>query len=225
MSYHEDDLLPISALQHLLFCPRQCALIHVERLWAENQLTVEGSHLHEKADTPQHALDNTGAGSVRIERALPIRSLELGLIGQADVVEFHLDDARQIQRIVPVEYKRGRPKKDDSDRVQLCAQALCLEEMRGTEVTEGALFYGTKRRRQNVRIDTELRDTTMTTIDRLRTMIREHETPAAVFTKACKKCSLIELCLPTATSGQRDVSRFVSRQLEAHLRATEPLSD
>ena len=86
MSYHEDDLLPISALQHLLFCPRQCALIHVELLWAENQLTVEGTHFHEKADTPQHSIDNTGGGSVRIERALPIRSLQLGLIGQADVV-------------------------------------------------------------------------------------------------------------------------------------------
>jgi CRISPR/Cas system-associated exonuclease Cas4 (RecB family) len=119
-SYHEDDLLPISALQHLLFCPRQCALIHVEQLWAENQLTVEGMHLHEKADTPKHTVsgagDDSGKGSVRVERALPLRSLELGLIGKADVVEFFLDEAKQIQRIVPVEYKRGRPKKDDSDR-------------------------------------------------------------------------------------------------------------
>ena len=124
-----------------------------------------------------------------------------------------------------MEYKRGRPKKDDSDRVQLCAQALCLEEMCGTKVTEGAFFYGAKRRRQGVRIDAALRDTTLKTIDRLRTMIRERTTPAAVVTKACKKCSLIDLCLPRISSGQRDVGRFISRQLEAHLSATEPLSD
>ena len=225
MSYHEDDLLPISALQHLLFCPRQCVLIHVEQLWAENQLTVEGMHLHEKADTPQHSVTGDGNGSVRIERALPIRSLQLGLIGKADVVEFHLDNAKQIQRIVPVEYKRGRPKKDDSDRVQLCAQALCLEEMCGTEITEGALFYGTKRRRQKTVFDQSLRSATLSAIDRFRQMIQGRKTPTALYTKACKKCSLIELCLPTVTGGGRDVKRFVGRELESHLLAGEPLSD
>lgn len=107
VSYDENDLLPISALQHLLFCPRQCALIHVEQLWAENQLTVEGMHLHEKADSPTHET----IGPIRVSRALPIRSLRLGLIGKADVVEFHLDQDKQIERIVPVEYKRGRPRK------------------------------------------------------------------------------------------------------------------
>ncbi|MCO8124950.1 CRISPR-associated protein Cas4 [Stieleria sp. TO1_6] len=225
MTYHEDDLLPISALQHLLFCPRQCALIHVEQLWAENQLTVEGMHLHEKADTPQHSVSGGANRSVRVERALPIRSLQWGLIGKADVVEFHFDDAKKLQRIVPVEYKRGRPKRDDSDRVQLCAQALCLEEMCDTEITEGALFYGTQRRRLTTVFDPTLRSVTLDAIDRFRQMSQAGETPPAVFTKACKKCSLIEFCMPTITTGSRDVNRFINRQLQAHLDAAAPLSD
>ncbi|EMB14044.1 CRISPR-associated protein Cas4 [Rhodopirellula europaea] len=219
MTYHDDDLLPISALQHYLFCPRQCALIHLEQVWAENHLTMEGLLLHERADTPTHETRPRGEGDrVRVERALPIRSLELGLIGKADIVEFHYPaDPLVAARIVPVEYKRGKPKANDCDRVQLCAQALCLEEMCSTEVTEGALFYGTRRRRTNVTFDDELRDRTIQTIDALRTMIQDRKTPAAVRTKACDKCSLIELCLPDATGGDRSVARFMSRQLAAHL--------
>lgn len=220
MSFTENDLLPISALQHLLFCPRQCALIHLEQVWAENVLTVEGQHLHENADRPQH----TNSGDVRIECALPIRSLEWGLIGKADVVEFHHAGDAAKMKIVPVEYKRGRPKKDDSDRVQLCAQALCLEEMRGTEITEGALFYGTRKRRTVVEIDAELRRITVQAVQMLRSMIQSRVTPPAVLTNACKKCSLIHLCMPAATTGDRDVGRFISRQLSAHLNSDNDLS-
>ncbi|GAA5504957.1 CRISPR-associated protein Cas4 [Novipirellula caenicola] len=225
MTYLDDDLLPISALQHYLFCPRQCALIHLEQVWAENHLTMEGLLLHERADSPTHETRPRDAGgSVRVERALPIRSLELGLIGKADIVEFHHAGRSQqsgvspaAPRIIPVEYKRGKPKANDCDRVQLCAQAMCLEEMCATEVTEGALFYGTRRRRTDVVFDDDLRRRTTQTIDALRAMIQKRVTPAAVRTKACDKCSLIDLCLPDVTSGQRSVSRFISRQLASHL--------
>ncbi|MFG0254235.1 MAG: CRISPR-associated protein Cas4 [Rhodopirellula sp. JB053] len=215
MTFQEDELLAISALQHYLFCPRQCALIHIEQVWAENHLTMEGLILHEKADTPTH---ETRPG-VRVERAFPIRSLELGLIGKADVVEFRKPDSTKnsTETIVPVEYNRGRPKKNDCDRVQLCAQALCLEEMCATEITEGALFYGTKKRRTAVSFDEPLRQQTKDTIVYLRQMIESGTSPPAVRTPACKKCSLIELCLPDATDGSRSVSRFMSRQLAAHL--------
>ncbi|QDT04139.1 PD-(D/E)XK nuclease superfamily protein [Rubripirellula lacrimiformis] len=219
MTYHDDELLPISALQHYLFCPRQCALIHLEQVWAENQLTMEGLLLHERADSPTHETRPQHDGvRIRVERALPIRSLELGLIGKADIVEFHHPrDSSDSPRIIPVEYKRGKPKANDCDRVQLCAQALCLEEMCSTGVTEGALFYGTRRRRTEVVFDDDLRRRTMQTIDALRTMIEGRVTPPAVRTKACEKCSLIDLCLPDATGGDRSVARFMSRQLNAHL--------
>ncbi|WP_404304560.1 CRISPR-associated protein Cas4 [Neorhodopirellula lusitana] len=230
MTYHEDDLLPISALQHYLFCPRQCALIHLEQVWTENHLTMEGLLMHEQADSPTHETRPRVDGDrVRVERALPIRSLELGLIGKADIVEFHYSkvsgrsvDLLKPNRIVPVEYKRGKPKANDCDRVQLCAQALCLEEMcsydaKPFSIEDGALFYGTTRRRTDVVFDDDLRRRTTQTIDALRTMIRERVTPSAVRTKACDKCSLIDLCLPDATGGDRSVARFMNRQLAAHL--------
>ena len=136
--YSENQLLPISALQHLIFCERQCALIHVEQLWAENVLTVEGRQLHEKADKGK----SETAGKIRIARSLWLKSDQLGLIGQADIVEFHDDGA-----VIPVEYKRGKPKKDDSDRVQICAQAMCLEEMKNVSIPVAYLFYGKQQRR------------------------------------------------------------------------------
>ena len=164
MSFTEDDLLPISALQHLLFCERQAALIHLEQLWAENTLTVQGRHLHERVDTAP----GESRGDVRFARALPLRSLRLGLVGRADLVELHripadaaeagepgasLPGVPGVWRPFPVEYKRGRPKPHHADLVQLCAQALCLEEMLGTPVPAGALFYGETRRRHDVAFD------------------------------------------------------------------------
>ena len=149
--YDEDQLLPISALQHLLFCPRQCVLIHIEQAWVENRLTAEGRIGHEKVDK--------GGAETRAGRktvfGLPLRSLRLGLVGKADVVEFERDgDGNWIP--FPVEHKHGRPKQKDCDRVQLCAQALCLEEMTGISVPEGALFYGKTRRREDVAFDDEI---------------------------------------------------------------------
>ena len=142
--YDEADYIMLSALQHYLYCPRQCALIHLEQVWAENRFTAEGRVLHERADSEEKARQ----GRVRTVRTLPIASARLGLSGQADVVEFHADGS-----VYPVEYKRGRPKANRCDEVQLCAQALCLEEMLRLRIESGALFYGEKRRRKAVAFD------------------------------------------------------------------------
>ena len=148
----EDDLLPISALQHLVFCPRQCALIHLDREWAENRLTTEGALLHARVQSGE----TTTRSALRVLRSLPVVSHRLGLTGFADVVEIHGTEAGG-ERAFPVEYKRGTTKPHDADRVQLCAQALCIEEMLGLPVTEGALFYGTPRPREKVFFDDVLR--------------------------------------------------------------------
>lgn len=228
--YHEDDLLPISALQHLLFCERQCALIHVERLWAENRLTAEGRHLHERA----HDGAAETRGQLRTVRGLSLRSLEWGIVGQADVVEFLAPEGTSVaaalpsrreaaQRdwsgwtVTPVEYKRGKPKTDDSDRVQLCAQALCLEEMLNVCVAEGALFYGTRKRRTKVAFDAALRETTARTIQRLHTLVADGLTPPAVREPKCRNCSLVELCLPDALDPARSASRYVERAFSEHM--------
>ena len=186
--YSEDELLPISALQHLLFCERQCALIHIERIWSENILTAEGRILHEKADAGE---PECRAG-VRILRGLNLRSYKLGLSGIADVVEFAPEG------ILPVEYKHGRPKTVDCDRVQLCAQALCLEEMLDTHVPSGALFYGKIRRREEVAFNNELRRLTYEAACRLHELFESGRTPPAVYKPICEQCSLIEICLPKA---------------------------
>ncbi len=212
--FPEEDLLPISALQHLLFCPRQCALIHLEQLWAENALTLEGRHLHQKADHGR----GERRGGLRVARGLLLRSLRLGLFGKADVVEFRAGAA------LPVEYKRGKPKKDGSDKVQLCAQALCLEEMLDLPVPAGAIFYGVTRRRLEVPFDEPLRRLTLETIGRLHQMIASRATPAAVREKKCGRCSLRHLCLPDARPGTPAASRYLLRAL-ADEGAGGPASD
>ncbi len=211
--FAEDDLLPLSALQHLLFCERQCALIHIEGLWAENRLTVEGKHLHVRADS--HTAETRG--DLRTVRSLAVRSLRLGLVGRADVVEFHVAADGTPASIAPVEYKRGKPKRDDSDRVQLCAQALCLEEMLGRPVVAGALFYGTTRRRLEVAFDAELRETTEQATARLHVLIASGMTPRAPREPKCDSCSLLQLCLPDVTGSARTASAFADRSLAASL--------
>ena len=204
----EDDLLPLSALQHLRFCERQCALIHVEGLWAENALTVEGSHMHRKVDQGP----DESRGNVRITRGVPLRSLRLGLIGKADAVEFHRQDGGS-WRPFPVEYKRGRPKRDRSDEVQLCAQALCLEEMLEAEVPAGALFYGQTRRRMDVAFDAGLREETEAAAVRLHELVRGGVTPRARREPKCERCSLLHLCLPDALGPGRSAVRYLERSL------------
>jgi CRISPR-associated exonuclease Cas4 len=204
------DLIPLSALQHYLFCPRQCALIHVEQLWSENRQTAEGRLLHET--TAQ-----TGTGKrrgVRTVTAMPLASRRLGISGIADVVEMHEDETGR-WRPYPVEYKRGRPKAHRADEVQLCAQAIALEEMFGTELTEGALFYGQTRRRVSVTFDAELRRLVEQVAVQARAMIAAGETPPAIFEKRkCGLCSLIELCRPKQLSRPRTATAWLSRVIE-----------
>lgn len=202
----EDDILPLSALQHYLFCPRQCALIHVERQWQENSLTVEGRLLHDTVDTggPEKRK------GVRILRSLPLRSHQLGLGGVADVVELHGPKGHPF----PVEYKRGRPKSHRADEVQLCAQALCLEEMFHTDIPEGALFYGEKRRRYAIALDGDLRTLTMQTARSAQAMIRGGITPAPEYeAKKCQSCSMLDLCRPRQLTRPTPVSLWLARQL------------
>lgn len=204
--YSEDDLLPLSGLQHLLFCERQCALIHLEQIWVENRLTVEGRHLHEKSDSGERE----SRGDLRIARGLPLHSFRLGLSGKADTVELHrLDGAEPgvgallpglpgLWRPFPVEYKRGKPKSHRADEVQLCAQALCLEEMLGAPVPAGALYYGETRHRLEVAFDAELRRLTEQAAARFHGLISAGVTPAPVREPKCDSCSLLEVCMPAA---------------------------
>lgn len=197
--YREDELLPLSALQHLLFCERQCALIHVERIWVENRLTAEGRILHERV----HEQGSELRGDVRTARGVALRSLELGVSGVADVVEFHRPESPQAAwRPKPVEYKRGKPKPDLSDCIQLCAQALCLEEMFGTAVAKGSIFYGMPRRRQEVVMDDALRAATRTAAMRLHALIAAGRTPPGVYAKKCEACSLLAECMPEIMGGK-----------------------
>lgn len=205
-TYNEDDLIQLSALQHLVFCERQCALIHIEQLWEENVFTAEGRIMHDKVDTANREV----RGKVRIEYGVPMRSLRLGLIGKADVVEFHRkDDGTWLP--FPVEYKRGKPKGGNCDKVQLCAQAICLEEMMNIEIREGALFYGQTRHRHDVKFDSALRTATEEAAKKVHELIESGITPPPEYSAKCKKCSLIDLCMPKVSSK---ASSYLLKALE-----------
>jgi CRISPR-associated exonuclease Cas4 len=205
----EDDLIMISALQHYAFCPRQCALIHIEQVWQESGLTAEGRILHDRV----HEQEGETRAGVRLERGLPLRSLRLGVIGKADLIEFH-KIGKEIWRPFPVEYKRGKPKPDHCDEVQLCAQAMCLEEMMGMEVPQGALFYGKTRHRHEVVFTPGLRKETEEIIGKIRGLLSEGVTPPPVFEKKCKQCSLVELCLPKTLTKPKSIEHYLSEAIE-----------
>lgn len=236
MTFLESDLLPISAMQHLAFCERQCALIHLEQQWEENRFTAEGRVLHDRA----HGQEPESRGDTRIVRGLRLHSLRLGLVGVADVVEFirvpddPVDqptqsgtagivltgaDGRWLPK--PVEYKRGKPKPDRTDEVQLCAQVLCLEEMLGVAVNAGAIFYGRPRRRLEVSISDDLRKDTEVLAQRLHELYDAGVTPPAVYGKKCKSCSLLDICQPKATGARTAVGRYVDAVLR-QIREPEP---
>ncbi len=214
--YSEDDLLPLSGLQHLMFCERQWGLIHIEQIWEENRLTAEGRVLHERA----HKAGSESRPSARTSRGLRLHSLRLGLVGQADVVEFHpsadgvvLPELEGLWRPFPVEYKRGRPKRNACDEVQLCAQALCLEEMFGREISEGALYYGEPRRRRQVAFSSNLRARTEALAGRMHELYRVGTTPIAAYEPKCDGCSLIARCLPRLLAKPPGVARYLARAL------------
>jgi CRISPR-associated exonuclease Cas4 len=209
MTYTEDDLIMVSALQHIAFCPRQCALIHIEQVWNENRATAEGRIMHERV----HEEQRESRGDVRIEYGIPLRSLRLGLIGKADVVEFHRLD-KETRQPFPVEYKRGKPKLDHCDMIQLCAQAMCLEEMLSISVPKGAIFYGRTRRRLDVSFDDALRQETEEAAKQAHQLINSGLTPPPVYEKRCESCSLIGECLPKKIGGKSSVKLYLTRMLE-----------
>ncbi|MBD3323706.1 CRISPR-associated protein Cas4 [candidate division KSB3 bacterium] len=201
--YLEDEYIMLSALQHYLFCPRQCALIHLEQLWEDNSLTMQGNILHEHV----HDAQREKRGTVIIARGLRLSSARLGLSGQADVVEFHqsehgctLPNAPGRWQPFPVEYKRGRPKRDHCDAVQLCAQALCLEEMLTCQIPCGALYYGKTRRRNDVRFTPSLREETERCVAATHALLNSGTTPPPVADARCNRCSLNAHCLPDPLS-------------------------
>ncbi len=186
----DDNVIAISALQHYAYCPRQFALIHVEQAWEENRYTAEGNLLHERVDTGVAETRN----DIRYERSVLLRSERYGLTGKMDLLEIIDDDP---PKNFPVEYKRGKPKIEDWDRIQVCAQALCLEEMRGININEGALWYWEVRRREPIAIDEQLRATTIDVIERARKVLVSGQTPPPTENKKrCRACSLVNLCEP-----------------------------
>lgn len=207
--YSPDDFIMLSALQHYAFCPRQCALIHVEQVWLENRLTAEGRILHEHV----HEEGNESRGDVRIERGVSLRSLLLGIIGKADVIEYHRQPDGTWQAF-PVEYKRGKPKPDDSDKIQLCAQAMCLEEMLNVTIPSGALFYGKTRRRLDVSFDETLRRETTEAARKTHELIETGKTPKPVYSKRCESCSFIGACMPKTIQKKRSVESYIKRMLD-----------
>lgn len=204
--YTDENLIALSALQHLLFCPRQCALIHVEQLWSENVFTAEGRVMHERVDQEHQE----SRKEMRVEYGMALRSLRLGLIGKTDVVEFH--KTGKVWTPFPVEYKRGKPKKNNCDNVQLCAQALCLEEMLSVDVPDGSIFYGKTRRRLNITFDEGLRQETEALAKELHTLITSGQTPPAIYEEKCKHCSLMEQCLPKITDHRHSVEKYLNKE-------------
>ena len=214
--YSDDELLLLSGIQHFFFCRRQWALIHIEQQWQENILTFGGRELHERVDDP---FFTEARGTVLVTRSLPILSRRLGLYGVADVVEFYRSDEgvrlrgrNGLWRPHPVEYKYGEPKIDERDMVQLCAQAFCLEEMFNTSIAQGDIYYGRVRRRQKVEFDEALRQRVIELSREMHRLFEEGTTPLPEQTKACRSCSLVEICLPH-TGKRRSVRRYLDDAL------------
>lgn len=217
MTYAEDDFLQLSGLQHFSFCRRQWALIHVEDQWAENFRTVDGSLMHERAHDREY---EESRGGLLIKRSVSVYSAALGVSGQCDVLEYHrgktgipLAGREGLWQPYPVEYKRGQPKEENADRLQLCGQAMCLEDMLCCDIPEGALYYGQTRRRETVTFTPELRQEVKTMLEEMHALYRRGYTPKVKPTKACNACSLKELCLPKLMKS-RSVSAYLKDALE-----------
>ncbi|MGN8897435.1 CRISPR-associated protein Cas4 [Flavonifractor sp. HCP28S3_F3] len=217
MTYAEEDFLQLSGLQHFAFCRRQWALIHIEQQWRENLRTVEGDLFHRRAHDEQA---RERRGDVLILRGLSVVSLTLGISGKCDVVEFRADPGgvpirgeEGLWLPFPIEYKRGAPKAHQADELQLCAQAMCLEEMLCCRIPEGALFYGETRRRTLVPFSKELRETVRGMLEEMHQLYRRGYTPKVRRSKSCSACSLQELCLP-ALMKERDVDAYLRQAME-----------
>lgn len=185
-----EELIPISALQHYDYCPRQCALIHIERIWSENYWTAQGRVLHQRTDEGkvEQRVDT------RVERSVAVINRRLGIQGKLDVLEVNLKD----NTYTPVEYKRGKPKTTLCDKIQLCAQAMCLEEMRDTSIPRAAIWYWQVRHREWVELDDDLRAETERIIQAVHQLFREHQIPTPIYGSHCNACSLLDDCQPRA---------------------------
>ena len=190
--YSDDELLPLSGLQHLAYCERQYALIHLEQSWEESADTIRGEYFHERVDPVGY----TSADGVRAEHRVRLVNYALGLYGVADIVEFSEDACNAI--VAPVEYKVGKPKRKSWDRMQVAAQALCIEEMYGVVVNAGFLFYGETRRRERVRIDDKLRKQVAAGARRMHEIFESRVLPRAVVESKCRRCSIADICMPEA---------------------------
>lgn len=217
MEYAQDDYLMISGIQHFKFCRRQWALIHIEQQWAENVHTVVGELMHKKAHDPYLTEKRK---DILIVRALPVSSKSMGVSGECDIVEFHkcedgitLFGHRGLYSVYPIEYKKGKPKESDEDKLQLAAQAMCLEEMFSTEITEGAIFYGETRRREPVEFTEELRCEVRKIFEEMHEYYKKNYTPKVKPTKACSSCSLKEICMPKLEKAG-SVKVYVQKVLE-----------
>ena len=217
MEFKEEDYLQLSGLQHFRFCRRQWALIHIENQWAENFRTVDGSLMHEKAHENG---SSESRGDLLIVRGLAVHSSSLGVSGQCDVVEFRrnpdgilLQNREGLWQPFPVEYKRGKPKENNADSLQLCGQAMCLEEMLCCAIPEGALFYGETRRRLSVPFTQELRGQVQGLLTEMHDLFRKQYTPKVKPSKSCNACSLKELCLPKLMRVKK-VSAYLSGAME-----------
>lgn len=216
-NYTEDDFLLLSGIQHIAFCPRQWALIHIEQQWAENVKTIEGQHLHERVDDP--FLKDSSPNLIGW-RAMNLISNTLGLTGRADVVEFkkgeigiELPGKAGKWTPYPVEYKRGKPKPDERDEVQLCAQAICMEEMFETSITEGALFYWEVRRRTIIQFTDEIRQKVYGYAAEMHRLFDLERTPLPIYKSHCNVCSLFDLCLPQNIQKHLDVNEYLKHEL------------
>lgn len=217
MGYDESDFLMLSGLQHFTFCRRRWALIHIEQQWAENFRTVDGAIMHKNA----HNQDgDERRGDLLIRRAMRVFSRTLGVSGECDVVELHRCEKEGITlfgeeglwRVFPIEYKRGAPHQQSGDALQLCAQAICLEEMLCCNIPEGAIFYGELRRRTRVEFTDELRQQVKNSLEEMHRLYRRGHTPKVKPTKSCNACSLKELCLPQIMK-----SRSAQNYLHKHM--------
>lgn len=229
--FSEDKLLPLSIIADLLFCERRAALHHIEGIWQDNLFTVEGTHLHKKVDDE---IPTESRSDIRISRGLLLRSVELGLSGKADVVEFQrisnesilpekseekviaiqLSGVSGLWKPYPVDYKRGRMRHEEGFEAQLCAQAICLEEMLGCAVQEGAIYYGKPHRRLAVIFDDVLREKTREAARRLHELVANGRTPQAGYEKKCESCSLLSVCMPKVTGARRSVRGYMAKVLD-----------
>jgi CRISPR-associated exonuclease Cas4 len=215
--YTEDEMLLLSGIQHFRFCKRQWALIHVEQQWQDNLRTQEGHFVHERVDDP---FLNESRGDVIISRAFPLVSYKLGLTGIADVIEYTRSDngvpvagfeGRWTMK--PVEYKRGKPKVDERDEVQLCAQVMCLEEMFGIRIDEADLYYNEIRRRQRITISDDLRSLVQALAEEMHTVFHNGITPSAEPGKHCTLCSLVDVCVPRLTKKKSSVRNYIGNHI------------